>query len=150
MIASTEIAATVRFADVTDRSGTSTGLATFGVATADYNNDGRPDLVVGDFGAGYRLYANAGVYDKGNSRLKVRLRGAGPVNGDGVGSRVRVTTGDGRSQMRDVRIGSTSAPEATPPSSSGWTTPHRFAWPCSGRTGAARASPTCRPTRSST
>jgi len=94
------------FADVTDRSGTSTGLATFGVATADYNGDGRPDLVVGDFGVGYRLFANAGVYGGDNHRLKVRLLGDGPVNRDAVGARVEVTTSDGGAQMRDVRIGS--------------------------------------------
>jgi enediyne biosynthesis protein E4 len=94
------------FADVSDRSGTSTGRATFGAATGDYDNDGRPDLVVGDFGVGYRLFANAAVYGRDNARLTVRLRGAGPVNRDAVGARVLVTTSEGRSQMRDVRIGS--------------------------------------------
>lgn len=94
------------FADVSDRSGTSTGLATFGVATADYNGDGRPDLAVGDFGVGYRLFANAGAYGQENGRLKVRLQGAAAVNRDAVGARVKITTSDGRSQMRDVRIGS--------------------------------------------
>ena len=89
------------FADVTDRSGTSTGLATYGVATADYNNDGRPDLAVGDFRVGYRLFANAGVYGRDNSRLIVRLRGAGPVNGDACG---RPGAGhDQRRQLPDAR-----------------------------------------------
>jgi enediyne biosynthesis protein E4 len=78
--------------------------ASLGFAYADYDNDGRLDFVLGNWNEGYRLYHNEG--DFGHHWLSVRLTGAGAVNRDAVGSRVFVTTTDGRVQMQEVICGS--------------------------------------------
>ncbi len=94
------------FRDTSATSGASHVDNTFGVASADYNNDGWTDLVAGNIGEGYDLYANAGTAGEGNHRLKVRLEGGGPVNRDAVGARVYLTTTDGRTQLQEVMAGS--------------------------------------------
>ena len=94
------------FRDASNASGASYVDDTFGVASADYNNDGWVDLVTGNIDDGYHLYANAGAAGERNHRLTVRLRGAGPVNRDAIGARVYLTTADGRTQMREVMAGS--------------------------------------------
>lgn len=94
------------FRNVTDLSGAADSRDTFGVASADYNADGWPDLLIGNLGRGYALYANTGHWGRGNHRLTVRLRGGGPVNRDAVGARVYLSTTDGRTQLQEVAAGS--------------------------------------------
>jgi len=73
-------------------------------ATADYDQDGWPDLVVGNMDEGYRLYQNQ--YGRSQPTphhwLSLELIGGGPVNRDAVGARVYLTTPDGLTQMQDV------------------------------------------------
>ena len=73
-----------------------------GLATGDFDNDGDLDLLVTNNGRAAELLRN----DGGNRRnaLLVRLRGT-RGNSDGVGARIRVTAG-GRTQLRDVKAGS--------------------------------------------
>lgn len=92
------------FADMTSTSGVSEPGRTLGVAAADYNRDGRVDLLIGDFLAGYQLFENQS--NTGNNWLAVELIGSGTVNRDAVGSRVTLTTADGLTQMREVISGS--------------------------------------------
>jgi hypothetical protein len=94
------------FRDASATSGANYADDTFGVASADYNNDGWTDLIAGNIGEGYDLYAHAGSAGEGNHRLTVRLEGGGPVNRDAVGTRVYLTSADGRTQMREVMAGS--------------------------------------------
>jgi hypothetical protein len=48
-----------KFEDVTDKAGVANERWAFGVAVGDYDNDGRPDMYVGNFGVS-RLYHNNG------------------------------------------------------------------------------------------
>jgi len=93
------------FADVSHHCGVADPADTLGVASADYDRDGRVDLVVGHRGWGYELYRNVTRAAVGAHWLALRLVGGGPVNRDAVGTRVRLRTSDGRSQMREVRCG---------------------------------------------
>jgi hypothetical protein len=94
------------FDDATASGGASLPVDTFGVASADYNNDGWPDLITGSLDAGYHLFANAGTAGQGHHRLAIRLRGGGPVNRDAVGTRLYLVTSAGQTQMREVTAGS--------------------------------------------
>jgi hypothetical protein len=98
------------FTDVTATSGADHAAYTMGVASADYDGDGWMDLVIGNLGGdaseGYVLYRNMMHTTSTNEWLSVRLHGGGPVNRDGVGARVFVTTDDGRTQMSEVKCGS--------------------------------------------
>jgi hypothetical protein len=64
-----------KFEDVTDKAGVANERWGFSVAVGDYNNDGRPDMFVGNFGVS-RLYRNNGdgtftdVAEKQASRAK--------------------------------------------------------------------------------
>jgi enediyne biosynthesis protein E4 len=78
--------------------------ATLGFAYADYDNNGKLDFVLGNWNEGYRLYRN--TERSNNHWLRVRLTGDGDINRDAVGSRVYVTTTEGRSQMQEVICGS--------------------------------------------
>ena len=73
-----------------------------GLATGDIDNDGDLDLLVTNNGQDAELLRN----DGGNRHhaLLVQLRGA-PPNREAIGARVSVTSG-GRTQLRDVRAGS--------------------------------------------
>ncbi len=94
------------FSRVACDTGASDVGGTIGVATADYDKDGRVDFVIGNHVDGYRLYRNEGIAGPKNYWLTVELIGAGLVNRDAVGTRVYLTTEDGASQMGEVTNGS--------------------------------------------
>lgn len=94
------------FSDIGPASGADDPGPSVGVASADYDNDGWVDLVVGNYDRGYHLYRNTALADDANRWLALKLIGGGPVNRDAVGARAIVTTSDGRVQMQDVHNGS--------------------------------------------
>ncbi|HFQ92638.1 MAG TPA: CRTAC1 family protein, partial [Anaerolineae bacterium] len=77
-----------------------------GVAYADYDRDGWVDLVVGNYDEGYYLYRNTLGETSSNNWLTLKLVGAGPVNRDAVGARVWLTDSYGRTQLQEVKNGS--------------------------------------------
>ncbi|MEQ9502367.1 MAG: CRTAC1 family protein [Deltaproteobacteria bacterium] len=96
------------FADVSDVSGADGASYDIGVAAGDYDQDGAVDLVVGQFARGYRLLRNRTNEREGHGWISVRLEGGGPINRDGIGSRVFVETDDGRIQMQELKCGSSN------------------------------------------
>ncbi len=95
------------FTNLGTTSGAGDEGATTGVAYADYDQDGWVDLVIGNYDAGYRLYRNNGSATTANNHwLTLKLVGGGSVNRDAVGARVTVVDSDGRSQMQEVKSGS--------------------------------------------
>lgn len=72
-----------------------------GAAFADFDGDGRLDLVVTQNGAETRLFQNRGA----TPGLRVRLAGP-PGNPDGVGAQVRVVYGAEMGPVREVLAGS--------------------------------------------
>jgi hypothetical protein len=78
----------------------------YGTAVGDYDNDGRPDLVIGKLSDGYSLLRNSAAIGRDNGRLVVDVRGDGEaVSTDAVGTRVTVIGANGDRQVRVVRIG---------------------------------------------
>jgi enediyne biosynthesis protein E4 len=83
------------------------GILTFdrarGAALADFNLDGRPDLVLVNYGAPVRLWRNdgSGSHASGWLSLRISQRGA---NADAIGAVVEVKAGD-RATRREVTIG---------------------------------------------
>ncbi|MCX7852906.1 MAG: FG-GAP-like repeat-containing protein [Caldilineales bacterium] len=94
-----------RFEDVGRRSGADDPGAGMGVSAADYDWDGRVDLVLGNYNQDYRLFRNETPIPEGYHWLGLKLVGGGPVNRDAVGARVVVTTDDGRQQVQEVHNG---------------------------------------------
>jgi hypothetical protein len=87
------------FQDGTQGSGLESLPPTYQAAWADFNRDGRLDLVT----AG-RLFLNQGTRDA--HWLGLRLRGDGVrVNKDAIGTQVRIKLSDGRVLTRHVEIG---------------------------------------------
>lgn len=85
----------------TTRSGISIPGEQRGAAVADFDGDGRPDLVVAQNSGMTRLFRNT----DGKPGLRVRFRG-GSGNPTGVGVRVRAISEAGRAgAMREVRAG---------------------------------------------
>ncbi len=83
-----------QFIDESINSGITDLLSTIGAAKGDYNNDGKVDLVVGNWGENYLLYQNTAVNN--NHWVKVKLVGGDDINQLAIGSRVTVTTTDGK------------------------------------------------------
>jgi hypothetical protein len=85
--------------------GQNSGLKVYGeqrgAAVADFNHDGRPDLVVTQNGAPTRLFENSG----GKPGLRVRLS-AGSGNADGIGAIARLKFGERFGPAREVHAGS--------------------------------------------
>ncbi len=81
------------------------GLAVFGegrgAAAADYNHDGRTDLVIGQNGAKPKRFLN----QTKRRGLRVRLQSGG-ANRDGVGALLRLESGRALGPARVVRLGS--------------------------------------------
>jgi hypothetical protein len=80
------------------------GIAVYGdargAAFADYDRDGRVDLVVTQNGAATRLYRNVGAHPG----LRVRLSGP-PGNPQAIGATVQLVYEDGLGPAREVRSG---------------------------------------------
>jgi enediyne biosynthesis protein E4 len=72
-----------------------------GAAYADYDGDGRLDLVVSQNGAATRLFHNRAA----KPGLRVRLRGPAS-NPDGIGAQVRLVYGDRMGPVREIHAGS--------------------------------------------
>src|SRR6185436_10696618 len=85
---------------LTPVSGTSSGLVVYGdqrgAAYADYDRDGRIDLVVSQNGAATRLFHNRGA----KRGLRIRLKGPAS-NPDGVGAQIRLVYGDRMGPARE-------------------------------------------------
>ncbi len=86
-------------------SASESGIAAYGdgrgLALADYDADGRVDLVIGQNGSPTRLFHNRGA----EPGLRVRLAGP-PTNPSAVGAAVWVEYDDGRGPAREIRSGS--------------------------------------------
>jgi len=72
-----------------------------GCALADYDGDGRLDLVVTQNGNATRLFHNVGA----KPGLRVRLKG-GPGNPTGVGAQMRLIFGGREGPVREIHAGS--------------------------------------------
>jgi enediyne biosynthesis protein E4 len=83
----------------------SSGLVVYGdqrgAAYADYDGDGRLDLVVSQNGAATRLFHNRGA----KPGLRVRLQGP-PSNPDGIGAQIRIVYQDRMGPVREIQAGS--------------------------------------------
>jgi hypothetical protein len=82
-----------------------------GVAVADFNNDGRPDLFINNNNAPPTLYLNE-VTRSGN-KVEIKLSGT-RSNRDAIGARVRLSVA-GKVMTRQVEAGSGYASEAMLP-----------------------------------
>ena len=94
------------FTDITPPSWLENPVASMGFAYADYDQDGWVDFVMGNWNTGYALFRNEGLVGAENHWLSLRLVGTGPINRDAVGTRVYLTDNNGRTQMQEVKSGS--------------------------------------------
>lgn len=94
------------FLDATPASWIENPIPTMGFAYADYDQDAWLDFVQGNWNQIYRLYRNRGLVGQGNHWISLRLVGGGTVTRDAIGTRVYVTTNDGRKLMQEVKSGS--------------------------------------------
>ncbi|MEP6729588.1 MAG: FG-GAP-like repeat-containing protein, partial [bacterium] len=86
-------------------SGKQSGIEVYGdqrgAAYADFDGDGRLDLVVSQNGAATRLFHNRGA----KPSLRVRVRGQAS-NPDGVGAQIRIEYGNRMGPVREITAGS--------------------------------------------
>jgi hypothetical protein len=85
--------------------GTESGITVYGeqrgCALADFDQDGRVDLVVSQNGAATKLYRNTGA----QAGLRVRLKGSA-ANPTGVGAAIRLFFGPKAGPVREIHAGS--------------------------------------------
>ncbi len=82
-------------------------LSGYGAATADFDGDGLPDLVVANSGQASELFRNA-TPNTDHHWIKLRLTGT-TGNRDAIGAHVSVWTGQGHRQVAEVRAGGSFA-----------------------------------------
>jgi hypothetical protein len=91
--------------NLTPVAGQESGVKVYGeqrsCALADYDNDGRVDLVVTQNGAATKLYRNVGA----KPGHRVRLKGP-EANPSGMGAAIRLFCGEKSGPVREVRAGS--------------------------------------------
>ena len=80
--------------------------ATMGFSTADYDRDGRVDFALTWWNEAHRLFRNTAHEGKRNNWIAIELEGGGAIDRDAIGTRVRVVTDDGLSQIRELKSGS--------------------------------------------
>ncbi|HWB73570.1 MAG TPA: CRTAC1 family protein [Nannocystaceae bacterium] len=83
----------------------------YGVSSADYDEDGGVDFIVGQRSLGHALYRNTAA--TGHHWLEIELEGGGPINRDAVGTKVIVETVGGTQLRRDVEIGTGIASQSS-------------------------------------
>ncbi|VAW43204.1 hypothetical protein MNBD_CHLOROFLEXI01-2146 [hydrothermal vent metagenome] len=93
------------FTRVRSGSGAADVGPTMGIATADFDNDGWVDLLIGNKDDGYSLLRNQVGAQSGNRWFALQLVGGGPINRDAIGARVTVRSADGSVQTREVQSG---------------------------------------------
>lgn len=91
------------FADISAASGSNDAGPSIGLAKADFDNDGRMDLVIGNWRQQYHLYRNQSA--SSGHWVGLRLQGSGSVNRDAVGARVLLRDTQARVHRRDVITG---------------------------------------------
>ncbi|MDE2950135.1 MAG: CRTAC1 family protein [Chloroflexota bacterium] len=79
---------------------------TMGFSSADYDRDGRVDFALTYWDVGHRLFQNDNLAALMNNWIAFDLQGGGGIDRDAIGTRVRVDTVDGLSQIREVKSGS--------------------------------------------
>lgn len=86
-------------------SGEISGLLVYGeqrgAAVCDFNEDGRPDLVVSQNGAATKLYQNS----SGRAGIRIRLMGP-PENPQGIGASIRIASRGHAGPAREIHAGS--------------------------------------------
>lgn len=91
------------FTDVGPTTGMDDSTKTRNNIFGDYDNDGDPDVFVINYGEAFMLKRNDN--NNGNNWLKVKLVG-NDSNKDGIGSKIKLTDGDGVIQYFETRSGS--------------------------------------------
>lgn len=92
------------FQRLDDAAGAEDGGTSQGLATADFDEDGAVDLVVGNKNGPFSLFRNQGAPGRW---LELELHGDGEtVSTDAAGARVSVTDDAGRTQTRELIVGS--------------------------------------------
>lgn len=94
------------FTDFTDLAGGNGDGDSMSVGSVDVDNDGRMDVMVGNWDSGYQLFQNQSGLAADNNWAKIELIGSGDVNRQAVGARVYITRSDGLEQMQEVKLGS--------------------------------------------
>lgn len=94
------------FRAVDQRLFSSGSRATMGLSTADYDRDGRVDFAVTWWNEAHGLFRNTANAGKKNNWITIELEGGGAIDRDAIGTRVRVVTDDGLTQLRELKSGS--------------------------------------------
>lgn len=89
--------------DVTVNSGIEDLYMTIGAAKGDYDNDGKVDLVVGNWGVNFMLYRN--ISPGSHNWVKLNLVGGQGINTLAIGSRISLVTSSGQTLIDQLVSG---------------------------------------------